>query len=186
MMSLIAAAIVVSVLGVATADTTTRDAVARKVDLSTVRITEVGKDTYTTKLLSNMNAAATAQVQNVAQIDIANIGKQSAFLFSADWIKANKNDESFKQFLKTAMDKRGVVMAVGNNTDILGSALESSGVHGGFGTGGADTPVVAYKITDYTDIAGNPRQLYHEYHSGTPEGYYDDSDKQKLAEWLTN
>ncbi len=161
---------------------------AQSVDPTTFDVVEIAGDENTAKVLKMLKAEEKAKkVKDATDVElnekVAKASKSSVFVISDKEIDAKKDNKDFQKILKDILDKRGAIVAAGNNTSVLYEALANAEIIRG-GSQPIDTPVAGFKFKEVTEngatIVGKS-----EYHLGSPEfGYDETTGAQQIAEWL--
>jgi len=182
----IAGAVVASIIGISVVSNTQATV---GYDTSKLKVTEIAGDKETAKVLKMLNKEDAKKTKTLKEANTDQVDENTVFVISTTELKDNKNDADFKKTIDKILKSKGIVLAAGDDTDILRDVVKNLPADSEEAKRRVDTPVMGYKFIEVPDEEnpGQTRFIVDEMHLGPPGGELaeDNSDALALAQWTT-
>lgn len=183
----LAGAVMASIVGISAIS---NSQAAAGYDTSKLKITEIAGDGETAKVLKMLKKEDAAKAKTLKDAKTDTVDKDTVFVISTTELKNKKGDADFQKLIDKVLKSEGVVLAAGEDTDILRDVVKKLPSDSAETQRRVDTPVMGYKFIEVPDEEnpGQTRFIVEEYHLGPPGSDvmdYFDENSIALQKWVT-
>jgi len=158
-------------------------------DTSNLKVIEIAGDENTAKVLELLNKEDAAKAGNLIQASVETVDENTVFVISTQELKNNRGNVDFEERIQKILKKEGVVLAAGEDTDLLRDIVKQLPEDSPEIERRVNTPVMGYKFIEVPDEEnpGQTRFIVEQMHLGPPGGQLaeDGSDAEELVKWIT-